>query len=51
MKTYADMTREELLALKAELDEQFKTEEAKGHSFNMARGKPEFPSWYCPCRC
>ncbi len=40
MKTYADMTREELLALKAELDEQFKTEEAKGHSFNMARGKP-----------
>ena len=40
MKTYADMTREELLSIKAELEEQFKTEEAKGHSFNMARGKP-----------
>ncbi len=40
MKTYADMNREELISLKTELEEQFKTEEAKGHSFNMARGKP-----------
>lgn len=40
MKTYAEMNQEELFALKAELDEQFKTEEAKGHSLNMARGKP-----------
>ena len=40
MKTYVDRNKEELSALKAELEEQFKTEEAKGHSFNMARGKP-----------
>lgn len=40
MKSYMDMSREELLALKADLEEQFKTEEAKGLSFNMARGKP-----------
>lgn len=40
MKAYAEMNQEELFALKAELDEQFKTEEAKGHSLNMARGKP-----------
>ncbi len=40
MKMYMDMSRNELLSLKASLEEQFKTEEAKGHSFNMARGKP-----------
>lgn len=39
MKAYKSMSREELLTLKASLDEQFKTEEAKGLSFNMARGK------------
>ncbi len=40
MKAYGTKNREELLALKAELEQQFQTEEAKGHSFNMARGKP-----------
>lgn len=40
MKAYVDMSQEELLALKAGLEEEFKTEEAKGLSFNMARGKP-----------
>lgn len=40
MKSYMDMSREELLTLKAALEEQFKTEEAKGLSLNMARGKP-----------
>lgn len=40
MKAYKDMSREELLSLKASLEEQFKTEEAKGLSLNMARGKP-----------
>ncbi|MDO4622786.1 MAG: aminotransferase [Eubacteriales bacterium] len=34
------MSKEELLQLKAALQEDFKTEEAKGHSLNMARGKP-----------
>jgi len=40
MKAYKDLSREELLTLKAGLEEQFKTEEAKGLSLNMARGKP-----------
>ncbi|MCX4269407.1 MAG: aminotransferase class I/II-fold pyridoxal phosphate-dependent enzyme [Lachnospiraceae bacterium] len=40
MKAYVDRSREELLSLKASLEEQFKTEEAKGLSLNMARGKP-----------
>lgn len=40
MKAYVDRNREELLSLKASLEEKFKTEEAKGLSLNMARGKP-----------
>ncbi len=40
MKSYMDMSREELLTLKAALEEELKTAEAKGLSFNMARGKP-----------
>ncbi|MDO4633219.1 MAG: aminotransferase [Eubacteriales bacterium] len=39
-KTYQEMSREELLTLKAALEEEYKTEEAKGLSLNMARGKP-----------
>ncbi|MDE5815522.1 MAG: aminotransferase, partial [Alistipes sp.] len=34
------MTQEELLTLKAGLEEAYKQEEAKGLSLNMARGKP-----------
>jgi DNA-binding transcriptional MocR family regulator len=34
------MSRDELMTLKASLEEEFKTEEAKGLSLNMARGKP-----------
>lgn len=40
MKAYVDMSQDELLTLKASLEEEFKTEEAKGLSLNMARGKP-----------
>ena len=40
MKAYRNMSRDELLALKKSLEEEFKTEEAKGLSLNMARGKP-----------
>ena len=40
MKAYQDMSREELLTLKAGLEEEYKTAEAKGLSLNMARGKP-----------
>ena len=42
MKAYKDMTKEELLSLKAALMEEYKTEEAKGLNLNMARGKPGF---------
>ena len=40
MKAYRDMTKEELLELKAELEKEYKEEEAKGLKLNMARGKP-----------
>ncbi len=40
MKSYPEMSRDELLTLKAALEEAYKTEEAKGLSLNMARGKP-----------
>lgn len=40
MKAYKNMSREELLTLKADLEEQFKTEKSKELSFNIARGKP-----------
>jgi len=40
MKAYKDMSREELLTLKAALEEEFKTEASKGLNLNMARGKP-----------
>lgn len=40
MKAYVDMSQDELLTVKASLEEEFKTEEAKGLSLNMARGKP-----------
>ncbi len=40
MKAYKEMSRDELLTLKAALEEAYKQEEAKGLSLNMARGKP-----------
>lgn len=40
MKKYTEMTREELLSIKAALMEEYKEEEAKGLKLNMARGKP-----------
>ena len=42
MKAYKDMSKDELLTLKAALEEEYKTEEAKGLNLNMARGKPGF---------
>ncbi|MDE6314683.1 MAG: aminotransferase class I/II-fold pyridoxal phosphate-dependent enzyme [Lachnospiraceae bacterium] len=42
MKAYKDMDKEELLTLKEALMEQYKAEEAKGLTLNMARGKPGF---------
>ena len=40
MKSYVNMTHEELLTLKASLEESYQLEESKGLSLNMARGKP-----------
>ena len=40
MKKYTEMSRDELLTVKAALEEEYKTLEAKGLSLNMARGKP-----------
>ncbi|MDO4519111.1 MAG: aminotransferase class I/II-fold pyridoxal phosphate-dependent enzyme [Eubacteriales bacterium] len=40
MKNYLEMTKEELLALKEELDLQFEEVKGKGLSLDMSRGKP-----------
>ena len=40
MKKFTEMTKEELLALKAALKEKYKEYQAKNLSLNMARGKP-----------
>lgn len=42
MKAYKDMSKEELLAVRKALEEEYKTQEAKGLNLNMARGKPGF---------
>ena len=40
MKKYQDMTKDELLAIKSKLLDEFQEEKAKNLSLNMARGKP-----------
>ena len=40
MKPYREMSREELLSLKAELDKQFEDAKGKGLKLDMSRGKP-----------
>lgn len=40
MKKYSEMSREELLALKKELDQQYEQVKAQGLSLDMSRGKP-----------
>ena len=40
MKAYKEMSRDELLTLKAALEEEYQEEAAKGLKLNMARGKP-----------
>ncbi len=42
MKAYKDMSKDELLTLKAALEEEYRTLEAKSLNLNMARGKPGF---------
>lgn len=42
MKPYKDLTKNELLTLKAALEEEYKTLESKGLNLNMARGKPGY---------
>lgn len=40
MVPYAERSREELLAMKAELEKEFEAVKAKGVTFDMSRGKP-----------
>ena len=40
MKPYSELTKEELLALKAELDAAFEDVKGKGMKLDMSRGKP-----------
>ncbi len=40
MKPYREMSKEELLALKAELDAQYREVQAKDLQLDMSRGKP-----------
>lgn len=40
MKAYSQLTREELLTLKAELEQQYKEIQAQGLRLDMSRGKP-----------
>ncbi len=40
MKSYKQMTKEELVSLKAELEKQFEDAKGKGLSLDMSRGKP-----------
>ena len=42
MKPYKELNKNELLTVKAALEEEYKTFEAKGLKLNMARGKPGF---------
>ena len=42
MKAYKDLSKNELLTVKAALEEEYKTLEGKGLNLNMARGKPGF---------
>ena len=42
MKPYKELSKNELLTMKAALEEEYKTMEAKGLNLNMARGKPGF---------
>ena len=41
MKPYKELSREELLACKAELDIRYKEAQDKGLQLDMSRGKPE----------
>ena len=40
MKAYREMSREELTALKQDLDKQYEEVKAKGLKLDMSRGKP-----------
>lgn len=42
MKKYKEMSKDELLTLKAALQEKYEEEQSKGLRLNMARGKPGF---------
>ena len=41
MEKYSEMSREQLLALKKELDQQYADIKAQGLALDMSRGNPE----------
>lgn len=45
MANYFEMTRDELTAEKAALEEKYKKFQAMGLKLNMARGKPALTRW------
>ena len=45
MKAYQELSREELLALKQELEKEFEEVKGKGLQLDMSRGKPPRRSW------
>ena len=45
MANYFEMTRDELTAEKAALEEEYKKFQAMGLKLNMARGKPGLTRW------
>lgn len=51
MKTYQELSKEELLVLKAQLEAAYEDVKGKGLKLDMSRGKPGFPSWLFPCLC
>ena len=46
MQKYSEMSREQLLDLKKELDQQYADIKAQGLALDMSRGKPAAGSFY-----
>lgn len=45
MKAYQELSKEELLTLKAELNAAYEDAKGKGLKLDMSRGKPAVTSW------
>ena len=45
MKAYQELSREELLSLKAKLEKEYEDAKGKGLKLDMSRGSPQWRSW------